>query len=137
MTQYSIAFKIASDAHSGQYRRNGITPYINHPLQVSRKAWKHGPTVMAIALLHDTLEDNPKYTTQVLLDAGLEKEIVDAVVLLTKIDGDDYFNTYLPRVKTNKLAKIVKIYDIISNLNDDPSDKQLAKYSKALAYLHE
>jgi len=54
--------------------------------------------------------------------------------ILTKGEGQNY-DEYLYYVKSNELAKRVKIADILSNLADDPTDKQIVKYAKALTYL--
>ena len=44
---------------------------------------------MAVALIHDVLEDSD-HTAESLLDAGIPSKIVDAVKCLTKNDGEDY-----------------------------------------------
>ena len=133
--QYLLAFGIAYNAHDKQFRRDNVTPYINHPVEVSRRLIKYDYKRLAGAMLHDVLEDNHLYTAQMLLDKGIEPEIVEAVVVLTKVKGEDYFKDYLPRVKANPIAKDIKIADILSNLSDDPTDKQLWKYINALVYL--
>jgi len=133
--QKALAIELAYIGHNDQYRRDGITPYIKHPSAVMEKVKKHGKICECVAILHDVCENNPEYTPQVLLNKGLDKEIVDSVTAITKVKGEDYFNTYLPRVKENVYAKIVKIADIIFNLNDDPTEKQLWKYSNALVFL--
>jgi hypothetical protein len=51
-------------AHRGQYRKNGITPYFFHPLDVASNAVglfnvSH-PQAIEAALLHDVLEDRPE-----------------------------------------------------------------------------
>lgn len=133
--QYLLAFSITHAAHEGQFRRDNETPYVNHPIEVSKRVSDEGLEAMCVALLHDVIEDNEKYSAARLLEMGVLPIIVDAVVAMTKVKGKDYFKDYLPRVKANKLAKIVKIADIITNLSDDPTDKQLWKYSNALVYL--
>lgn len=55
------AAHFAAERHKGQFRRDGVTPYINHPLEVATTLASKGgiddPVVLAGALLHDTLED--------------------------------------------------------------------------------
>ena len=59
MSLLQKAEEIARDAHAGQFDKAG-QPYINHPIAVSEAM----PTVKLkiIALLHDVVEDNPKYS---------------------------------------------------------------------------
>jgi hypothetical protein len=132
---YLAAFNVAMNAHKGQFRRDGKTPYFNHVFDVSKRCAKYGVDAMALALLHDVLEDNKEYTTEKLLISGIPQHIVDGAVIMSKTEDDDYFKTYLPRVKNNELTCNVKVQDILSNLNDDPTDNQLWKYSNALVYL--
>lgn len=124
---------LARVAHSGQYRRDGKTPYIAHPIAVSESLREEGEEVMAAALLHDVLED----TNLCLWDFGLldlPKRVVQAVEVLTKRDNELY-KDYLTRVKSNKIATIVKIADINHNLSDQPTEKQKKKYAEALEFL--
>ena len=55
------AIKFAVDAHSGQKRKVGGTPYIVHPLEAAAIAGALTPDeeVIAAALLHDVAEDTP------------------------------------------------------------------------------
>ena len=48
-------------AHSGQFRKDGITPYFVHPLRVSALLSRHGANRDATlcGLWHDVLEDHP------------------------------------------------------------------------------
>jgi (p)ppGpp synthase/HD superfamily hydrolase len=123
-------------AHDGQFRRDGITPYFRHPFRVGEKFSRKGDSEGAIVgFLHDILEDS-KFTAQNLLDEGLNPNLVYTIELLTKKPGQDYFD-YLKAIKANRLATEVKIADIIDNLSDDPKEKQMKKYVKALAFLLE
>ena len=53
------AIGFAVKAHSGMLRKDGVTPYIVHPLEVLviAGAMTHDPEVLAAAVLHDTVED--------------------------------------------------------------------------------
>ena len=68
-----------------------------------------------VAVLHDTLEDT-KITKDDLINYGFNKEIIDAIITITKKADEDY-NDYISRIKLNNLAKTVKIADILDNLN--------------------
>ncbi len=127
------AKEIAHRAHSGQTRRDGVTPYIHHPeAVVSRLSGEH-PHVIATAWLHDVIEDTAE-TATTLLEAGIPKEVVEAVVTLTKTDWMDYPN-YLDSVHENPIARKVKVADMLANLADSPTPRQIRKYAKGLLFL--
>lgn len=129
------AFRFAHRAHRDQHRRDGVTPYLNHPRSVAVRLERagHPDEVLIVGYLHDVIEDTPTAAQQ-LIDAGFSHDVVGAVLAITKVKGEDY-TSYLERVKRNPLARAVKIYDIIDNLSDAPTERQLKKYSVALAYL--
>lgn len=128
------ARNFAQMAHRGQFRRDGETPYFNHVDGVARTVKPQKPEYIATAYLHDVIEDT-MYSSKDLGDEGMPKEVVEAVMLLTKLDHEDY-DVYLKRIKDNPIARAVKIADINYNLNDTPTDKQKVKYKKALEYLN-
>jgi (p)ppGpp synthase/HD superfamily hydrolase len=133
MNFVQIAELIARRAHAGQYRRDGKTPYITHPERVAAKC-KNIPEAEAVAWLHDVLEDTD-ITAEDLLQEDIPKEVVTAVELLTK-RGESY-EDYLYQLRKNTLARIVKIQDMIDNLSDGPTPRQLRKYAAGLAILAE
>ena len=126
-------FKIASDAHKEQFRRDGVTPYIKHPMAVADRVSHLGHEYVCVAYLHDVLEDT-SVSVQDLYDAGVPANIVVAVIVLTKHEGISY-DDYLKNIKNNELARHVKIADMLSNLADSPSNKQIRKYAKGLLFL--
>jgi (p)ppGpp synthase/HD superfamily hydrolase len=125
--------KLAEKAHSGQYRRDGKTPYIEHIFAVENRVKHLGNKYRAVALAHDLFEDT-KVSAHDLLTAGIEEDIVAAVQILTKHPSRSYFQ-YLKLVKLNELARQVKIADMLSNLADSPTDNQIKKYAKGLDFL--
>jgi (p)ppGpp synthase/HD superfamily hydrolase len=131
------AFELASNAHRGQKRRDGITAYIAHPTRVADKLERKGAgiDIIAAAYLHDVLEMT-SIKAQDLVGAGFSTEIVEAVVALTKKENESY-PEYLVKVKANDIAKQVKIMDMLDNLRDDPSPSQIGKYARGLTYLLE
>lgn len=128
-----LASSIARKAHEGQFRRDGLTPYITHPEAVAKSLEGEHPDVIATAWLHDVLEDTDT-TMQDLLLSGLSGGVIEAVASLTKKRGDTY-EAYLWRVRMNEIARKVKLADILHNLSDAPTAKQVEKYGKALQYL--
>jgi (p)ppGpp synthase/HD superfamily hydrolase len=123
--------EIARNAHAGQYRRDGVTPYIVHPEDVASRL--KTTEEKCVAWLHDVVEDTD-ITAFDLYMKGVPSHIIKAVIDLTKIDGESY-ETFIYRVILNPLARQVKIADIESNLSDSPTDKQIAKYTEALKIL--
>ncbi len=124
---------IAQTAHFGQFRRDGVTPYIRHCRQVAARV--KSDEAKSVAMLHDVLEDT-EMTSVELLNVGVPDEILRAVKDLTKHKNQPY-DAYIERVKRNPLAREVKIADMISNLADKPTDKQIRKYALGLSILTE
>ena len=129
----TLAYKIALEAHAGQTRRDGITPYFAHCFAVANHRRIETVTEKAVAFLHDVLEDTT-LTASDLIEKGISAEIVEAVKALTK-DKWTAYDDYLINVKANPLAKTVKIADMLCNLGDNPTDKQILKYAKGLTFL--
>lgn len=123
---------LARSAHAGQFRRDGSTPYIVHPQAVALRV-AGDPLAEATAWLHDVLEDTA-VTAEVMRGHRIPEEVIACVRLLTKPEGAVY-ETYLQEVKANPLARKVKIADMLSNLADAPTDKQIVKYAKGLLIL--
>ncbi len=124
---------IARKAHAGQYRRDGHTPYINHPAAVARKLSGESAEVIATAWLHDVLEDTAE-TAETLRAAGVPDSVINAVEVLTK-SKDVSYDEYLSGVRQNWIARKVKVADMLHNLSDNPTDKQIVKYAKGLLFL--
>ena len=132
-----LALSIAMEAHRGQFDKAGID-YIEHPLYVASQV--DTEEEKAVALLHDVIEDSP-FSAEELLLAGLSETVVTAVQILSKKKGQDY-PTYLKTVKSNPLARVVKLADLkhnsdLSRLSSvtDKDLERLEKYKKAIDYL--
>ncbi len=107
------AIKIAIDAHEGQFDKGG-KPYILHPLKIMAEF--KDEELMIIGVLHDVVEDSD-WTIAKLKVEGFSYRVLDAVDLLTKKPGDDYFKDYLYKVCLNSDALKVKIADMEHNLD--------------------
>jgi (p)ppGpp synthase/HD superfamily hydrolase len=133
---YLAAYGLADKAHRGQFRRDGKTQYFEHPLRVAikilgaTKDWE----LAAAAILHDSVEDRGISYSD-LKAAGLPERVIQLVDALTKREGEDYFEDYLARIKPNGEALKIKLADILDNLADKPTPKQVKKYTRALDYL--
>ncbi len=126
-----LAEELAYEAHANQFRKDGKTPYIEHVKAVVSKLNDDDGKI--VAWLHDVIEDS-HFNELDLLNRGFPSYIVDAVSLLTKRPGIQYFE-YLSNVKKNDLARRVKVVDMLHNLSDDPSVSQIIKYCKGLLFL--
>lgn len=135
--QQDIAYELAQKAHEGQTRRDGVTPYFNHVRDVARVAgdrFGFDDELIATALLHDTVESGASIVDLEL--AGINGRVVSAVLLLSLNKSISYEeNIRAIKNSNNQLAIKVKIADNLSNLSDDPTDKQILKYAKSLQIL--
>ncbi len=128
-----IAERIATAAHAGQ-KRFGGEPYIIHPARVagSLKRQGHSAETIAAAWLHDVFEDSD-LSARDLLDQGIPLSVVQSVAYLTK--GDQTYTEYLEGVEADETARIVKIADMLDNLSDLPTPKQVVKYTDGILKL--
>ena len=127
----------ARKKHHGQRDKAG-KPYIFHPFYVSLHC--KNKDARTAALLHDVLEDT-ETTAHDLKEQGFNNTVVDAVVLLTKPENEDYFH-YVRRIKENPIAREVKINDLKHNMNlrrlkvvREKDLNRQKKYKQALAIL--
>ena len=132
-----LALSIATEAHNGQFDKAGVD-YKEHPIYVASQV--DTEEEKAAALLHDVIEDSP-FTAEELLLAGLPETVVAAVQILSKKKGQDY-QTYLENVKSNPLARVVKLADLKHNSDlsrlrsvTDNDLERLEKYKRAIDYL--
>lgn len=134
------ALEIAQNAHEGQLDKGG-RPYINHPITVAQKV--QTPQEKIVALLHDVVEDTD--VTLEDLRKVFSEEIVTAVDLVTKKKGSDFsLDEYFAAIKSNSLARKVKLADLEHNMDmsrlPNPTEKdfrRLEKYKKYQAFLLE
>ena len=129
-----LADAVAENAHKGQMCRDG-KPYISHPRTVA--SFIDDTERKIIALLHDTIEDT-EMTEEALIELGFTKRIVRSVKVLTRSEGEDYFN-YVRNIKSDPNARYVKIADLTHNMDisrlpkPTPRDfERLEKYKKAM-----
>ncbi len=127
-----LAERIATAAHAGQFRRGGKTPYIEHPKSVVSRVGSD-PDAQIVAWLHDVVEDTGVDLDE-LREKGIPARCLEAIRLVTKVEGIGY-EPYLDKIAESPLATKVKIADMISNLADNPSRKQLKKYARGLVIL--
>jgi (p)ppGpp synthase/HD superfamily hydrolase len=134
---FDKAMRIARGAHIGQVDKAG-SPYIQHPIRVAERC--NTPYEKIVALLHDTIEDS-NISAAYLLYVGFPEVIVDAVLSVTRKEGESY-EDFIIRAKQNSIGKIVKLADLEDNLDirrlpelGDNDLIRLNKYLRAYRYL--
>jgi len=124
--QIARASAIASIAHRGQVDKAGDA-YIGHVRRVAGFFDESRWVERCAALLHDTIEDSD-LTEKDLFRAGVRRNVLDIVVLLTRTD-DVVYDEYYARIRNNSRARLVKLADLADN--SDP--KRLNRLEPALA----
>ena len=92
-----------------------------HVLDIASRVAHLGEPYEIVGLLHDAIEDATpsEFQAEVTaeINATFDNEISAAIMAMTKREGEDYFEEYLPRVKDNNIALQVKIADASHNLS--------------------
>ena len=128
----STARAIATRAHSEQKRSDG-KPYITHPRAVASLVAHEGRGYECVAWLHDVVEDTD-FTISGIIEEGFDQDIVDAIIALTKVEGEPY-SSYLLRACCDTIATSVKIADLTHNLSDHPRNTRRDKYEASKMFL--
>ena len=130
-----VAFMLKK--HEGQKDKSG-QPYIRHPMFVSSNCKTYEAKV--VALLHDVLEDTDA-TVEDLKKLGLGQKEIDAIVLLTKPEKEDYMH-YVKRVAKDPIAREVKMCDLTHNMDlsrlevvTEKDIRRTERYKQAYEYL--
>ena len=128
---------IARQAHAGQHDKVGVD-YIEHPALVAHRVRQYSetPQAAAAAWLHDVIEDTP-VTAEDLREAGLPDDVIIAVELLTKREGQS-LEDYCAGVRENPIALAVKQADVDDNtdpartaqLPGETRERLAAKYAR-------
>lgn len=128
---FEKALDIAIKAHKGQKDKAG-KPYILHPIRVADMC--HTNDERIVALLHDVIEDT-EITPEYLLSEGFPTKIVEAILSVTRQDGESY-TEFIVRCGTNPIGRIVKIHDLEDNMDIKRLDKlteiDLKRFNKYL-----
>ncbi len=106
------AMNLCFDAHKNQFDKGG-TPYVFHPYHLAEQF--NDENLICVALLHDVLEDNPNYSINLIRDE-FGSEISSAIEAITRKENEKY-SDYIDRVSKNELARLVKVEDLLHNLN--------------------
>lgn len=132
-----LALKICFEAHKDQLDKSGL-PYVFHPFHLAEQMTDE--ETCAVALLHDVVEDTD-ITLGDLEKLGFGEKILEAISLMTHREGVDYMD-YVAKIKTNPIARAVKLADLRHNSDmtrlDTVTDwdiKRAEKYKKAILLL--
>lgn len=104
------ALRLSFDAHKDQVDKSGI-PYVYHPFHLAEQM--ESEETVTVALLHDVVEDTD-YTIEDIIAMGFPKPVTDALALMTHDKAVPYMD-YVAKIKTNPIAKAVKLADLRHN----------------------
>ena len=104
------ALILCFEAHKEQIDKSGM-PYVFHPFHLAEQMQDEESTI--VALLHDVIEDTD-YTLDDLRKMGFGDSVLAAINLMTHEDGVPYMD-YVEQIKTNPVAKTVKLADLRHN----------------------
>lgn len=124
MKRISKAIVFAAQSHSGQHRKDGKTPYINHPLEVMNLVVEHvdelDEEVLIAAVLHDVVEDTNVTEHEIAEMFG--KRVAKFVAELTDdklLTKEERKRTQLQDVHTlSPEGKLLRLCDKICNVYD-------------------
>lgn len=133
------AVALAAKAHEDQTDRGGHA-YILHPLRMMMRLRTSDEELMAIAVLHDVIEDTD-LMIGMLSSLGYSDRVVAGVDALTRKDDESY-DHFIKRCAANPDAKLVKREDLRDNSDitrlkglRQKDFERLEKYSRAFIYL--
>lgn len=132
-----IALKLCFEAHKDQLDKSGM-PYVFHPFHLAEQMADENTTI--VALLHDVIEDT-EYTLDDLRKFGFAEDVLSAISLMTHADDVPYME-YVVKIKTNSIAKAVKLADLKHNSDMSRLDRitqideeRAKKYKQAIELL--
>lgn len=138
----ATAIQIASTLHESQLDKGGA-PYILHPIRIAMRLRTEDYELMAIAILHDAIEDSAgTLTLEDLKKKGFSTRVLAALEVLTHERGSMVYERYIQLIGANPDATLVKIEDLRDNSDitrlkglRKKDFERLEKYSKAYIYL--
>lgn len=135
----SAAILYATQKHHGTFDKGGM-PYIFHCLKVMHYTKSEDEELLAIAVLHDVIEDTDATYTE-LREIGMTERVIEGVKCLTKVPGESP-EEYLEKVKSTADSVIVKKADLRHNTDirrlkgvTEKDIKRVAKYQRMFVEL--
>ena len=133
------ALKLSFEAHKDQVDKSGM-PYVYHPFHLAEQMETEETVI--VALLHDVVEDTD-YTLDDIRAMGFSDSVVEALALMTHDKSVPYMD-YVAKIKSNPIAKAVKLADLKHNSDlsrldfvDEKALKRVEKYKTAMKLLTE
>jgi guanosine-3',5'-bis(diphosphate) 3'-pyrophosphohydrolase len=140
----AAAEEFARRKHEHQFRRDGVTPYVEHPkavMAILRDEFDvKDVDTLAAGLLHDTIEDTATDYDEVAGRFG--KRVADYVALLTKdkrLPEEKRERTYFALLARAPLpVRLCKIADSLHNVrdSDDAHRPKAAKKARKLLQIY-
>ena len=131
------AMKLCFEAHKHQTDKSGI-PYVFHPFHLAEQMTDE--LTATVALLHDVIEDTD-YSIEDLQSMGYPKAVLEALKLMTHAKHIPYME-YIAAIKTNPIARCVKLADLQHNSDltrldaiDAKALDRIEKYRQAIETL--
>jgi (p)ppGpp synthase/HD superfamily hydrolase len=126
-----------SDIHTAAYlvSKHMSLEGVRHSLSVYGSVKRTTEIIELVALLHDLVEDTDVSVETIAGHFGWQ--VADAVDAISRREGELYLQEYIPRVKKNPHAHIVKVHDLNENLSRDGKDSLKERYRKALELLND
>ena len=133
------ALKLSFEAHKDQVDKSGM-PYVYHPFHLAEQMKAEETTI--VALLHDVVEDTD-YTLNDIKAMGYPDSVIDALALMTHDKSVPYMD-YVAKIKSNPIAKAVKLADLNHNSDlsrldfvDEKALERAKRYEDAIELLTE
>jgi (p)ppGpp synthase/HD superfamily hydrolase len=114
MATLQRAIELAVRAHKDQEDPPG-EPYIIHPMRVMLSLPEDDHPRRMVGILHDAVERG-SLTLKRLRQERFAKEVIRGVELMTRTKDVSYAD-YVVRLKKHRLARAVKIADLMDNSN--------------------
>jgi len=118
------AVMLSVKAHRFQTRKDGVTPYVSHPMRVCMTLALvfevHDPEILSAALLHDVIEDTNTDFDDILELCGREVAVMVAALSKdTRMEYEQREAGYQEQLAAASWkVKIIKLADIYDNICD-------------------
>lgn len=138
-TVLGSAIALAASMHEEQMDKGGKA-YILHPIRMMMRLRTDDEELMAIAILHDVIEDSELEISDLMMK-GYSERIIEGVRAMTRKDGETY-DDFIKRCALNPDARRVKREDLRDNSDitrlkglRKKDFERLEKYSRSFIYL--
>ena len=126
------AVEFAMQAHKGQFRNDGETPYIIHPIRTALIVNQHVDDVEMViaAILHDVIEDTNFTSRDIEIRFGSRvASLVESVTKDTSLPKKERNKEYLKRLRSSESSDtiILKLADRLDNVLDMDSSSEKFK----------